>query len=424
LVRAVSEDNTYLPAITLTATPRENVRCYSVTESVASGLTPYNLGQDAAWNEANRTLKWGPYTDATPRVLTYKVSGPPATYALAGQGSFDGQPATVAGATAVTVELTTMPVVATPVIAPAPNGVFPVDVTLSCATPNAAIRYTIDGSQPDESAPVYTGPIHLATITLVRARAFRAWSVPSGFAQMLYADEQPVPGTAIGRTITGSGTASPLVQVTVQPGAGVKCYAVSETLAAGLTPLQITGAGVYSAASRTIRWGPFLDAQARSFTYRLSGADGVYELSGQGGFDGFGMETPGDKLVQLDNHTYLAHAAIGNWCFAVSVLVTSTPPAGAFCYTVEEFLPAGLTPQNISDSGRWNSDTLSIKWGPFLDDAQRVLSYEPIGPFSRYAPSGVISVDGVSHAWGGDLTVATGLPPPQNVRAIPANRAG
>ena len=423
LVRSVSGNGSYLPAISIAATPQGSLRCYAVTETLAAGLTPYEAGQDAVWNETNRTLRWGPYTDATPRVLTYKVSGPSATYTLAGQGSFDGLPATVTGETTVTVDLTTMPVVATPVLTPTPNGIFPADVTISCATDGAVIHFTTDGSEPDENAPVYAGPIHLNTTTLVRAQAFRAWSVPSASMQVLYGDEQPAAGTGIGRTIVGSGTPSPLVQIAVQPGMALKCYAVSEVLPVGLTPGEITGNGVFSATTRTIRWGPFLDAQARTFAYRLSGTDGIYTLDGEGSFDGFGTQTPGDRIVVVDNHPYLAHGVSGNWSFAASVLVTSTPPAGAFCYTVEEFLAPGLAPQNISEGGLWNTNTLTIKWGPFLDGAARMFRYDPVGPFTSYLASGRMSVDGVSHVWSGDLTVGAGLPAPQNVTAIPGNRA-
>ena len=38
---------------------------------------------------------------------------------------------------------------------PPANGVFPVDVTIICATPGAVIHYTIDGPAADESSPVY-----------------------------------------------------------------------------------------------------------------------------------------------------------------------------------------------------------------------------------------------------------------------------
>ena len=106
----------------------------------------------------------------------------------------------------------------------------------------------------------------------------------------------------------------------------------------------------------------------------------------------------------------------------MSVVVTSRPPVGAWCYTVEEFLPAGVTPMNISDGGLWNSNTLTIKWGPFLDDSLRALRYDPVGAFATYQTSARMSVDGVSHTWAGDFTAAVGLPAPQNVSALAGNR--
>ena len=60
---------------------------------------------------------------------------------------------------------------------------------------------------------------------------------------------QPASRTSLGRTITGSGKPLPLVQIAVHPGAAVKCYAVSEVLPVGLTPLKISGDGVFSLAA-------------------------------------------------------------------------------------------------------------------------------------------------------------------------------
>ena len=103
LVRSVSGNGTFLPSITVAATPSVGVNCYSLTETVAPGLVPHGLAADAVWNPADQTIRWGPYLDHQPRTVTYQVTGLSGTYPLAGQGSFDGYPATVAGATTVTV---------------------------------------------------------------------------------------------------------------------------------------------------------------------------------------------------------------------------------------------------------------------------------------------------------------------------------
>ena len=45
---------------------------------------------------------------------------------------------------------------------------------LSARSPDAVIRYTLDGSDPDETSPLYAGPVALTKSTLVRAKAFGA----------------------------------------------------------------------------------------------------------------------------------------------------------------------------------------------------------------------------------------------------------
>jgi hypothetical protein len=69
-----------------------------------------------------------------------------------------------------------------PVAAP-PAGAYPASqlVTLTCSTPGATIRYTLDGSQPTAGSTRYTAPITIATSATLRARAFGGQlSVPIG----------------------------------------------------------------------------------------------------------------------------------------------------------------------------------------------------------------------------------------------------
>ena len=56
----------------------------------------------------------------------------------------------------------------------------PFDLVISSATPGAQIRYTTDGTPPTAtSGKVYTGPVHVAATTTVRAAAFKVGYVPS-----------------------------------------------------------------------------------------------------------------------------------------------------------------------------------------------------------------------------------------------------
>jgi uncharacterized repeat protein (TIGR01451 family) len=61
------------------------------------------------------------------------------------------------------------------------------DVTISCSTPGATIHYTTNGQEPTENDPVINsgGTVHLTGFTFLRARAWKAGSIPSSisFAQ-------------------------------------------------------------------------------------------------------------------------------------------------------------------------------------------------------------------------------------------------
>jgi len=60
------------------------------------------------------------------------------------------------------------------------------NVTLSCTTPGATIRYTLDGNDPTESSPVYSGPIFIDDDTMVKARAWKDGLNPSAIVAETY----------------------------------------------------------------------------------------------------------------------------------------------------------------------------------------------------------------------------------------------
>ena len=75
---------------------------------------------------------------------------------------------------------TTFPPVAVPVFSP-PSGTYydAQMVTITCATENTVIHYTLDGSEPTELSPVYTEPLIVSTATTIKAKAFRPEWTPS-----------------------------------------------------------------------------------------------------------------------------------------------------------------------------------------------------------------------------------------------------
>ena len=82
-----------------------------------------------------------------------------------------------------------------PVLAPpdfslaAGNYPKPIAVTLTQPEPGAEIRYTLDGSIPGTTDPLYKRPIHLANSTTVRAKAFK-----NGYTRSITAQETFIVG--------------------------------------------------------------------------------------------------------------------------------------------------------------------------------------------------------------------------------------
>ncbi len=75
----------------------------------------------------------------------------------------------------------------------------------------------------------------------------------------------------------------------------------------------------------------------------------------------------------------------------VEIQVLAAPGSRAFA--VEETLPAGQAPTDISGGGSWSADSRTIRWGPFFAGASPVLHYT----VGRWAGArGQVSFDGLS----------------------------
>lgn len=79
---------------------------------------------------------------------------------------------------------------ATPTFNP-PAGAYtaPINVTISTTTPGATIRYTVDGSNPTATSPIYSTPIPVSSNTTIKAVAFATGFEPSyvGTASYVFA---------------------------------------------------------------------------------------------------------------------------------------------------------------------------------------------------------------------------------------------
>ena len=53
------------------------------------------------------------------------------------------------------------------------------DVNISCSLAGAEIRYTLDGTEPDENSILYAAPVNITQDTLLKAKAYKTDWLPS-----------------------------------------------------------------------------------------------------------------------------------------------------------------------------------------------------------------------------------------------------
>jgi hypothetical protein len=103
-------------------------------------------------------------------------------------GDMDGRARPVNGVFDIgCYEYSGVTMVAKPSFNPAAGSYSPsVDVTITCATASAEIRYTLDGNDPTQTSSLYSGPVNISSSATLKARAFKAAMDPSSIATGVY----------------------------------------------------------------------------------------------------------------------------------------------------------------------------------------------------------------------------------------------
>lgn len=95
----------------------------------------------------------------------------------------------------------------------------PISVSITAATQDAEIRYTVDGSDPTTASSTYGAPVALATATTLKAIATATGHTPSAVATAVYAFQVAAPTFSVPG---GSYTSSRSVEIaTTTPGATI-----------------------------------------------------------------------------------------------------------------------------------------------------------------------------------------------------------
>jgi hypothetical protein len=143
------------------------------------------------------------------------------------------------------------PIAAAPAISPN-GGTFGATqaVKLTSTTPSASIYYTLDGSVPTTAANLYTGPISIATNTVVRAIASATGFIqsPIGSATFTFITQAPTPVIS---PAGGTYSAPQKVTLTDSDTAATIYYTLDGTTPTA-SSAKYTGAITVSAASTTV----------------------------------------------------------------------------------------------------------------------------------------------------------------------------
>lgn len=91
------------------ATPAQSASVYAIEESLPTGWTATDVSDSGSYDSRNNTIKWGPFFDSTPRLLTARVTSlANATGAIpfSGRASFDEATQPISGVASLTISAT------------------------------------------------------------------------------------------------------------------------------------------------------------------------------------------------------------------------------------------------------------------------------------------------------------------------------
>ncbi|MEI6395295.1 MAG: chitobiase/beta-hexosaminidase C-terminal domain-containing protein, partial [Verrucomicrobiota bacterium] len=172
--------------------------------------------------------------------------------------------------------------------------------SIFCATPSAVIRYTLDGSVPAVTSPVFYTNLMFTNLTMLRARAFKDGMTPSGTVFAYYVEPPTRTDMGYYRSVTNDpGQLQPLVSVTIAGASNVTCFTIEERLPAPVTPVNIDSGGQWLPALGVVRWGPYTNVPTVTVSYRISGMPGFYSVGGVAWADGRWKFEPPDSTATI-----------------------------------------------------------------------------------------------------------------------------
>jgi hypothetical protein len=502
-IRTIPSNQICSPEIHIQVTLPENQRSCAIEERMPTGLIPSNISHNGIWDPENRSIKWGLFNDHETIDLSYQVTGINASISLSGRISIDGTNHLIAGDS--NLSMNCMPEkeqLASPVFDPPGGSIVPVSLNITSDEPGAVIRYTLDGSLPNETSTLFTTSLNIDALSVIRAATFKQDYLPGDAVTATYYEPST---TTILRTVFDSNTCTPGIKLSVTANDSIHPIAIIETISKGLYPEQISNNGVWDLDSRTIKWGLFHGNSSYEVSYHVRGLKGDYDLSGHASLSGAPVDINGTSIVTLscdiqqvaqpkleprsgtpypvtveiscDTPDATIHYTLDNSLpdqqapiYSTPLSITSATKIKAMAFksemidsplavanypeptiehitmsrtidpgdgcspdititiapiiftraiAVEEIIPMGLYPSNISHNGVWDDNARTIKWGLFLNNDPLQINYQLTGVAGSFRVNGEGSFDGHSISMDGDTAIYVNCMPELDAVANP-----
>lgn len=410
----------YTPGVPMTViiavVPAPDSQVWAMNEQVPTGWIVSVPSHGGAWDASTGRIKWGVFTDAIPRSITYQVT-PPATERGAGQflgkTQFGATEVVVAGASSLSIQSHRL-------IRRLPESYVAGDsfaVQIDCQPASHTGVHTVEEAPPPGVAvasidppgvlDVATGKIKWGPFVDRTARTLGYRLRPSsstrgmlrfGGTGVFDALSVSIDGPSV---LTRTGTATntecirsvastyvagkPLtIQLHLTVADGVGAVAVEDEIPAGWIPGAILQGGTFDASNRKVKWlwpGTTNDVV---LTYTVTPP---VEAVGAGNFSGMVWADRESIAIGGTASTDILRGSVTRTLppfyfqgTPVELRLDSQPSPGTRIQAIEETLPAGWTLVGIDGGGTFDAMLGRLKWGPFADSTSRQLKAQILPP--------------------------------------------
>jgi outer membrane protein assembly factor BamB len=401
--------SSYSPGLRMTVILDVNssagVSFYKLEDTVPAGWTVSNISHDGV--EALGVVRFGPFLDDAPRVLTYDVTPPlcgSGTKTFAGIAFADGSQRLLVG----DYPLDMVPL--------HPAEIGPVDGWMTIGEVTAYVAAWKDGATwacigADPPDLVRNDFLERAVELWQSGEAYRydptAGPAPSSWVPLPAGVTPPYPAPlpATAGTSSPLGTAVCIMPSNVLPGTnltvvlkvtaspGAAAFAVEDQPPAGWAVSNISDGGFYDAKRGKVKWGPFSDTNPRTLSYSVAvpaNLTGVAQFSGAAAFDDTQSRITGVRALfvgtEVSNGTfYVRHVLPRGYVPGrpMTNYIEVFPLADVDYVIVEDTVPAGwhVDGFSVSDRGVYSGDAEpfgfdhTVRYGVYLDGQERTLYY-------------------------------------------------